>query len=149
TATVNRLFRAGESGRVLDVLVNVVVPVVLVAVVGGVAGRRVGLHLETLQRAVFFIFSPALVYSGLRSVDVAPGAIGRLAVISLAVFVANAAISLVWSTGRGHDAATRAAMAVSCSVPNQGNMGLPIVALAFGAEGVQVGTLLFSIGVVM
>lgn len=133
----------------LRVLVDVILPVIAVAVMGGAIGRRIGLDLQTLQRATFFLFSPALVFVGLMSTEVDGGAVVRLAGVSIAVFVANAVVSFVWSRARAHDAPTRAAMALSSSVPNQGNMGLPVTRLAFGAGGLEVATLLFTISVVM
>jgi predicted permease len=134
---------------VLDVLLNVILPVVVVAAIGGIVGRRLGLQLETLTRVVFFLFSPALVFEGLASVELEEGALARIAAVGVGVFVLNAAIALAWARARGAAPQERAAIAVASAVPNQGNMGLPMARLAYGTPGLDIGTVLFTIGVVL
>ena len=100
----------------LRVLLDVILPVIAVAAIGGIGGRRIGLDLPTLQKATFFLFSPALVFVGLMSVHVAAGAVVRLAAICLLVFVVNAAVSFGWSRVRGHDAPRRVTQALARGV---------------------------------
>ncbi len=133
----------------LQVLLDVILPVIAVAVIGGAAGRRLRLDLQTLQRATFFLFSPALVFVGLESAEFEAGAVVRLACVSLAVFLANVVVSVGWSGVRGHDRAARGATVISSSVPNMGNLGLPVSRLAFGSPGLEYGTLLFTISVLI
>jgi malate permease and related proteins len=134
---------------VLDVLVDVILPVMIVAVVGGVVGRRLGVQLKTLSDLVFYVFSPALVFTGLSTVKLQGSAVGRIAVVSVGVFVLNAAIALTRSRIRSAPPDERATVAVASAVPNLGNMGLPMSKLAFGQPGLEIGTVLFTFGVVL
>lgn len=133
----------------LETFFDVIVPVIAIAVVGGVVGRRIGLDLETMTKVIFYLFTPALVFTGLSTIKLEGGAVARLAACSLGVFVINAAIALVWARLRGVEAAQRATVAIASAVPNQGNMGLPIARLAFGPTGLAYGTVLFAIGVIL
>lgn len=133
----------------LSVLVDVIVPVLLVAAVGGLVGRRVGLSVDTLSTAAFWLFSPALVFVSIAGVRVPAGDVGRMAVVAVLVFVANVVLALVWSRLRGLEPGARAAAVVSSAVPNQGNLGLPMAQLAFGQRGLQIGVLIWVIGVVL
>ena len=133
----------------LNTFLDVIVPVIAIAAVGGVVGRRIGLDLDTLSKVIFYLFTPALVFTGLSSIELEGGAIARLTACSIGVFVINAAIALVWARLRGLEAAQRASVAITSAVPNQGNMGLPMASLAFGTVGLEFGTVLFAVGIVL
>ena len=133
----------------LNTFLDVIVPVIAIAAVGGVVGRRIGLDLDTLSKIIFYLFTPALVFTGLSSIELEGGAIVRLTVCSIGVFVINAAIGLVWATAARAQAAQRASVAITSVVPNQGNMGLPMARLAFGTVGLEFGTVLFVVGIIL
>jgi predicted permease len=134
---------------VLNVLLDVIVPVLLVAALGGIVGRRIGTGSEALAGLVFFLFSPALVFESLSRVSLEGEQVSRMIVVALGVFAVNAVAALLWARVRGSDAESRATIAMSSAVPNQGNMGLPMAALAFGVGGLEIATVLFVIGVVL
>jgi predicted permease len=134
---------------VLSVFTDVILPVIAVAAVGGVVGRRIGLQLDTLQRIVFYLLGPALVFDGLASVTLEGSVLGRLVLVAAIVFVANALLALAWSRLRRADAESTASIAMSSIAPNQGNLGLPTAVLAFGAAGLEVATVFFVIGTVL
>src|SRR5690606_606902 len=64
----------------------------------------------------------------------------------LAVFAAMYLASTVWSSLFRHDRALRAGFALSATMPNTGNMGLPVALLAFGQPGLDIAVLNFVIG---
>lgn len=134
---------------VLDVLFTVVAPVMAVALVGGLVGRRIGLPVEPLSRAVFTLFSPALVFSSLSSLELAGAEAVRLVVVAAGVFTVNAVLAVGWGLARGTDRAVRATTVLGGCVVNHGNMGLPIAALAFGDEGLRLAVVVFVAGVVL
>lgn len=141
---------ASEAKRrarpVLAVFAEVVVPVAAVAAVSGLVGRRLHLDVDTLSRAVFFLFSPCLVFTSLAGLRLGAGAAGRVAAVAASVFVVNLLVAAVWSRVRGHDAETAASLSLASSAPNQGNLGLPIARLAFGPAGLDVAVLLWVVG---
>lgn len=132
-----------------EVLFDVVLPVLVVAAVGGYVGRRLGFSTETMSKAVFFLFSPCLVFTSIANIDIESGEIGRLIAVALGVFAVNALAALAWSGLRRSDPATRTCTLFTSIVVNQGNMGLPMAKLAFGDAGLQIAVLMFVTGVVM
>jgi predicted permease len=134
---------------VLDVFLEVVLPVLLVAAAGGYAGRRLGLSLETLSKAVFYLFSPCLVFTSISTIELSGGDIARLVAVAVGVFVANAVVAFGWSAARDSDRPTRAASVLNSCVVNQGNMGLPMAALAFGDAGLRIAVVVFVTGVLL
>lgn len=133
----------------LDVLVEVVLPVLAVALAGGIVGRRLGFSVETLSKAVFFLFSPCLVFTSIANIDIESGEVGRLVLVAVAVFAVNAIAALVWTGARRTDRATRACALLTAAVANQGNMGLPMAKLAFGDAGLQIAVIMFVAGVTL
>jgi malate permease and related proteins len=131
------------------VLLDVVAPVLIVAFIGGVVGRKVGMATETISRAVFYLFSPALVFTSLSTIKAGSGDVARLVSIAVAVFAMNAVVSTLWGRLRHHDRPTRATSLLSNSVVNHGNMGLPMARLAFGEAGLQLAVVIFVTGVVL
>lgn len=146
---VDGLIEAPLFTPVLSVFTDVILPVIAVAAVGGIVGRRIGLQLDTLQRVTFYLLSPALVFEGLASVTLEGSVLGRLVLVTLVVFVVNALGALAWSGLRRSDAESRASIAMASTAPNQGNLGLPTASLAFGAAGLEVATVFFVIGTVL
>jgi predicted permease len=134
---------------VLNVVGTVILPVFAVAAIGGYFGRRLGFSVETFSKAVFFLFSPALVFRYTSTLELDGTVIVRITILCIAVFVANNLVALTWSRIRGEDARTRASGMLTASVANQGNLGLPVAKLAFGDAGLQVAVLVYVVGVVM
>src|SRR5215212_5357451 len=121
----------------------------LVAVIGGAIGRRIGLELETMSRAVFWLFSPCLVFMSIVDITLAGDQVARIVAVGAIVFAANIAVAQVWARSRGDDERTVAGASLAGSVANQGNLGLPISRLAFGSAGLDVAVVSFVTGVVL
>ncbi len=137
------------SALVLDVLLEVVLPVLMVAAVGGLVGRRFGFDTDTFSKAVFNLFSPCLVFMSIAQIELGASDIGRLVGVAAIVFFANALAAWLWGVLRRADPATRATNILTASVVNQGNMGLPMAKLAFGDAGLQIAVVIFVTGVVL
>lgn len=133
----------------LDVFLEVILPVALVAVVGGVAGRRLGLPVEPFSKAVFFLFSPCLTFTLIVGIELDGDDVARVVAVCVAVFAVNVIVAQVWARLRGEDARTIAGLSLASSVANQGNLGLPISLLALGERGLEVAALTFVTGVVL
>jgi malate permease and related proteins len=134
---------------VLRVFVDVILPVMLIAAIGGVVGRRLGLPVEPFSQAIFYLFNPCLVFTLVASVDLAGGDIVGVVVVGVAVFAVNVVVAQVWGRVKGEDERTIAGLSLASSISNQGNLGLPISRLAFGSAGLEVGAVAFVTGVVL
>lgn len=130
----------------LRVFLEVVLPVALVAVIGGLAGRWRGVSVAPVSALVFYLFSPALVFHSMATTQLSAGVSFRIVGVMLVTFVAMWLVAALWSFARGHDAPFRAAFALGATTPNVGNMGLPVAQLAFGDAGLQVAVMNFVAG---
>jgi predicted permease len=134
---------------VLDVLIDVIVPVVLVAAIGGFVGRTMGFSAPTLSNTVFYLFSPALVFTSMSSIDLGGDVVGPVVAVAVIVFFVNLAVALGWAALRRSDPSTRAIGAISAAVANQGNMGVPMARLAFGSTGLDIAVILIVVSVLL
>jgi predicted permease len=134
---------------VLDVFLDVVLPVALVAVAGGVVGRWQNVPVAPLSSLVFFLFSPALVFYSLATTEVPGDVSAKIVAVALAMWVAMYAVATGWSLVARHEQAFRAGFAISIVTPNLGNMGLPVALLAFGQPGLEIAVMNFVVGAVL
>ena len=127
----------------LRVFLEVVLPVALVAIAGGLAGRWRRVPVEPVSALVFYLFSPALVFESMATTQLSAEESLSIVAIMLGTFGVIYAASMGWSLLRGHDSPMRAAFAIGTTTPNAGNMGLPVAQLAFGDAGLEVAVMNF------
>ncbi len=119
----------------MAILVNIILPVFLVA--GAVALAQTRLHLDTrtLSRAAFYLFSPALVLDSLASSNVSGTEFGQMTAVliltTLALWALGALVAHLLHLG----GTTQAAFLIAILIMNAGNYGLPVNLFAFGEAG--------------
>ena len=133
----------------LRVFFEVVLPVALVAVLGGLVGRWRKVPVAPVSALAFYLLSPALVFHSLATTDVSAEVSVKIVLVMLASYVVMYAASTLWSLAVGHPAPMRAAFALGATTPNVGNMGLPVALLAFGQPGLQIAVMNFVAGALM
>lgn len=127
----------------LSVFFDVIVPVVLVAALGGAVGRWRGIAAEPIATLVFFLFTPALVFNSLSGSTLAADLSMRIVAVALVVYFVGYGAATVWSTAFRHGAPLRAGFALAVTSQNAGNMGLPVTLLAFGEAGLEIAVVHF------
>lgn len=131
------------------VFLEVVLPVALVAIAGGLVGSWRKVALQPVSALVFYLFSPALVFHSLATTHLSAGASLRIIGVMVATYIAMYIVSIIYSTVRRHDATMRAGFALAATTPNVGNMGLPVAMLAFGQAGFDVAVMNFVAGAIL
>jgi predicted permease len=129
--------------QLLAVFAQTVLPVFLVAGAGWVLARSLPLDGRTLGRILFYLASPALVFRSLYLMDVGGEAVRHIALIAVAVILSTAAVG--WLVGAGLERRERAAITLTSSISNNGNMGLPISLFAFGEPGLSLATIYYVV----
>jgi hypothetical protein len=109
----------------------IVLPVLLLAGIGYVLQRALGLEMATLKRLNFYFVIPAIIYVSLLTSDVSAGDVGVVIGFALCFIVAMSAVSYVAARLRGVPADQRAATMMTVIFYNSGNFGLPLQKLAF------------------
>jgi predicted permease len=75
--------------------------------------------------------------------DVGGEAVRHIALIAVAVILSTAAVG--WLVGAGLERRERAAITLTSSISNNGNMGLPISLFAFGEPGLSLATIYYVV----
>jgi len=127
----------------LDVLIQNILPILLVASFGFLLRRRIELHLGTLTGLVFNVLSPCLVFSSLVS--------SRLSGSELALLAAFALINILVMGGLAFGLARllrlargeTAALLVVVMFVNGGNYGLTLLQLRYGNDGIGRGVVYY------
>jgi predicted permease len=129
----------------LNLFVNVVLPVFIVAGFGFLLERRLHPPVLALNQTVLFVLMPAFVFTSLLSVDFRSEEPPRITAFALGLAISMLIIAFIVSRLARLDRVTTSALMLTAAFPNLGNYGLPVVLLAFGQPGLIVGTLLFAV----
>lgn len=133
----------------MSVLVNVVLPVFLVAGVAALAQIRLRLDAQTLSRAAFYLFGPALVFDSLAASDVSGQEFGQIAAAlilsTLVLWLLGALLARLLRL----QGPTQAAFLAAIVLMNAGNYGLPVNLFAFGQEGLSRAALYFTVSALL
>lgn len=129
----------------LSIFVNVVLPVFIVAGFGFAIERRYRVPVVPINQIVLYLLMPCFIFVSLLSFPLRseePLRIGAFVVLLTLVMIAIAAVVAV---AMRLDRKTTSALMLTAAFPNLGNYGLSVVLLAYGAEGVRFGTILFAV----
>ncbi|MTB70391.1 AEC family transporter [Arsenicicoccus sp. MKL-02] len=131
----------------LAALVQVVLPVVLVAAVGYVLARSFELDRQTLNKVGMHGLTPALAFTSIVKTEVSPGQ----GVWLVAGYVAaNVLAGLVaWGVAARWPGRTRRGVVACTVIGNNGNFGLPVALLALGQPGLDQALVIFIVSVVV
>lgn len=124
----------------LSALLDIVIPVFAVAGLGALYGRlRGGAELGYINRANIELFSPALVFSALVKYPLDLAAhLSLIAAGALVILLPGLLLSLLKLKG-----IERAALILPAMFRNTGNLGIPLMVLAFGEQQLGAIVILF------
>ena len=132
---------------VLTAAFDVVLPVIIVAGVGVVLGRRLPIDISTLNKVGLYGLTPALAFDSLMRTELAGGVGTRLVVAYLVMTVIAA--TAAWLLTARLAPASRRAVAACTVLGNNGNFGLPIALLALGQTGLDMAVVIFVASLVV
>ena len=122
---------ASAAGQLWHVFYTIVLPVLLLAGVGYVLQRRLGLDMPTLTRLNFYFVIPCLIYVSLVSSPITAERAFIVVGFNVATMAAMAAVTYAAAVLRKVPRDRRAAMLMTTLFHNSGNYGLPLQKLAF------------------
>ncbi|MFT4217905.1 MAG: AEC family transporter [Micropruina sp.] len=131
----------------LTALIEVILPVVLVALVGVALARKFQLDMGTVGKINLYGLTPLLAFDSVMKTEVSGGqAIQLVGGYLLITLVAGL---IAWLAAWGRDGPTRRAMIASVVIGNNGNFGLPIALLALGRVGLDQAVVIFVTSLVV
>ena len=127
-------------------ILSAVVPVMLIILVGLLAGYTLPIQIQTLSLITLYILYPALIFDSFYQTNISiESGIGLLIgfiITSCVVYVSVVLISKITNLS----SSTKTAFMATALFPNNGNMGLPITTFVLGTVGLKIAILymLFS-----
>lgn len=131
----------------LTALLEVILPVVLVALVGVMVARRFELNGDTIGKINLYALTPPLAFDQLMKAEVTV-AESALLVAGMLLVTALAAL-LAWLVTLRVGRVSRRGVIGSVILGNNGNFGLPIALLALGQAGLSQAVILFLTSLVI
>ena len=124
-------------------MINILGPIILITLIGYVLGRSsVGLHSRTISDMVLLVATPSLVFHTLVSMHVGPETIATMSVAALmSILVAGTIAVSALLLFKGSIRSFLPAL----TLPNSGNMGLPLVVLTFGQDSLSLAIAYFFV----
>ena len=129
----------------LGALVDVVLPVIFIALVGVALGRFLRPDTASISKITLYALSPALALDNLAHTEVQFTT--ALAIIGAYIVFEGAMGVMAWLSSTHDPARSRRAVIASVITGNNGNFGLPISLFAFGKPGLELSLVIFTISV--
>ena len=134
-ATILAVGLTDVGAQLAQIFYHIVLPILLLAGVGFLLQRRLGLDMPTLTRLNFYFVIPALIYHSVVTSELTAGDVGTVVGFSIAMLAALAVTTYLVAVVRGVPRDQRRAMLMSTMFYNSGNYGLPLQDLAFRRIG--------------
>ena len=131
-----------------SILVNIILPVVLVAAVGFVLARTLHVEARALSRTMLYFFSPALVFGSAYRTQLS-GEYVSIAVFALVITALMGIVTWVLVKVMRYDRLTASGFALGVLFVNAGNYGLPLILFAYGQEGLARAALYFTMSAIL
>ncbi len=129
----------------IDVLWQVLAPILLTAGVGYVLARKVGLSPQGLSRAAFYVFSPCLLFDKFSHTQLSPVDLGRVAAFTVLVMAGSGLIAWLLSWLFHFDRPLTSAFMLCAIAGNTGNYGLPANQFAFGEAALEPAVIYYAV----
>jgi len=131
--------------ELLQIFVDNISPILAIAAMGYVLGKRMDIDPRPLGRVIFYVFSPALIFNSLVNNQVEAGELAQMAVILILFVLVMTGIGYGLTTGMRTQRLERAGVVLAAICPNGGNFGLPLIGFAFDEEVLARAVLVFVI----
>lgn len=130
----------------VQLLINVLGPVVLIVGMGGLLGPRLGLDITTLSKLAYWILGPAFVFNIFATTTLEAAIAVRLAAAGAAAVFGSALVALALAPSFRLRGPAASATIMSSAYGNVGNAGLAIAVFALGDDIVdRAGVLMVTI----
>lgn len=120
--------------ELIQIFIDNIAPILIVAGTGYLAGRRLNMDARFLGQLIFNVFSPALAFYLLYTSEIQPGEMVTLFIATISFQSLMALLAFVVMRLQHADRADRAVIMISSFCLNAGNYGLSLVSFAYGSD---------------
>lgn len=125
--------------------IDIVLPVFLIVATGYWLQKQFNPDIQTITNISLYLFTPAMVFSALNKSTIDLGMAGDITLFMVLYTAILLVIALLSGKLFRYDFEKRRALALSTTMMNCGNFGLPLVYFAFGEAGLGFSVLTFVI----
>ena len=115
------------------------------AAFGFVLRRTTDVDKRALSRAVYFVFSPALLFSLIVGADLEAGEIGRLSLFAVLAICSMGILAIALGRALRLPRESQILLSLAAMFANSGNFGLALNELRYGEEGIARAAVYFTI----
>lgn len=133
----------------LSIFWNNLLPIFLIAGIGFLAGRWLDIPPKPLSQVVFYIFSPALIFTLIAGSQLSGAVILQIGLIVFAIAFILAALAFLLGRSFHLSRKLMAATILVTILPNAGNFGLSVNLFSFGEQALAYASLYFSFSVIL
>ena len=126
-----------------DILFQVLAPIVLMAGAGFLLRRKLTIDPRSINRIVYFVLSPCLVYTSIITLDFDPDITGRSVLFAATHMLLIGGLAYLLARRWGYKGGLASAFVITTILMNNGNYGLPLNLFAFGDTGFAYALVLF------
>jgi predicted permease len=131
-----------------SIFINNIAPILVIAGVGFVIGRRFSVDARSFGRLIFYAFSPALVFSSLATSEVDHTELLQVSIVMTLVLVSLLGLAYISTFRYRENRVGRAGVMLSAMCPNTGNLGLPLVSFVFGDVALAYAVIAFVVATI-
>ncbi len=126
-----------------SIFVNNLLPILLIAGIGYLCGKYLGVQAQSLSRVIFYVFSPCLIFNLLMNSQLSGDDLVRMVSFAGAVVICVAVVTFLLGKLIKLNRKMLAAVVLSTMTMNAGNFGLSLNLFAFGEEGLAQASIFF------
>ena len=134
---------AGSLQSLGDILIQVLTPIVLMAGAGFLLQRKLDIDPRSINRIVYFVLSPCLVYYSILTLQFDPATTGRSLLFAGSHMLLMGVVAFLLARHWGYQGGLASAFVIASILLNNGNYGLPLNLFAFGDAGLAYALVLF------
>jgi predicted permease len=126
-----------------SLFINNLFPILLIAGIGYLCGKYLGVEARSLSRVIFYVFSPCLIFDLLTNSHLSGDDLLRMVGFTGSVVICVAAVTLLLGKLLKLSRKMLAAVVLVTMSMNAGNFGLSLNLFAFGEEGLAQASIFF------
>jgi len=126
-----------------DILLQVLAPIILMTGAGFVLQRKLNIDPRSINRIVYFVLSPCLVYYSILTLKFDPATTGRSVLFAGSHMLLMGIIAWLLARRWRYQGGLASAFIITTILMNNGNYGLPLNLFAFGDTGFAYALVLF------
>ncbi len=126
-----------------DILLQVLAPIILMTGAGFLLQRKLDIDPRSINRIVYFVLSPCLVYYSILTLKFDPATTGRSLLFAGSHMLVMGVIAWLLARRWRYQGGLASAFIITTILMNNGNYGLPLNLFAFGDTGFAYALVLF------